>query len=318
MLKRGLSPGNENTAMEKKLKRDSDTSDDEKSASESEPVTTKKQQLEISNEDCGLPSDTPAWGVALLAAIRVEFVKFNKRQDDHETTVTSSITKSTKTINKLMEKVHNLEIENQFLHDYSYEMKEKLLDLEFRQRCNNLVFDGFHESESETGYDCYLKIKNAIRNIPGIDPNFKVDRCHRLGPKIAGRRRAIIACINWYGDVVKILNNRKMLQKGIFVSEDYPSEWIDRRRVLLPLFKKLKSMSEFTGKVHLTRDKLIVNNVIYRSGPTSNLASLNEILDMSATCEKRDDTNIVFHGIHSVFSNFHPAPFREWSAISYC
>ena len=50
--------------------------------------------------------------------------------------------------------------------------------------------------------------------------------------------------------------------------------------------------------------------VFKRAGPISNLSELNNLLDLASTCEKRSNDCIVFHGIHSVFSNFHPAPFR--------
>ena len=158
-------------------------------------------------------------------------------------------------------------------------------------------------------YDCFQKILYVIRSLPGIQANnVKVDRCHRLGS--GGKMRSIIACFNWYGDVTAILRGKTRLPKGVFVSEDFPMEWVDRRRVLRPLFMKLKDMEEYKTSTFLTKDKLIVKGKAYSAGPISNLADLNTLFDLSTTCERKEGDTLAFHGIHSVYSNFHPAPYK--------
>ena len=45
---------------------------------------------------------------------------------------------------------------------------------------------------------------------------------------------------NWYHDVQVILRNRKLLPRGIYVNEDLPEDWVDRCRVLKPIFNAAK------------------------------------------------------------------------------
>ena len=270
-----------------------------------------------SNSDSDSEDDVPKWGKTLL--------KYTKRLNRNMKALTlqynNMSTKLTKietdyvevnsTTRKLNKKIQQLEVENHDLRDKHHDLKEKMLDLEYRQRRNNLVFDGIPEVANETDYDCFQKILYIIRGIPGINTDVvRVDRCHRLGAS-GGRSRSIIACFNWFGDVTSVLRNRTRLPRGVYVSEDFPVEWIDRRRVLRPLFMKLKEMDDHKNTTFLTKDKLIVKGKTYSAGPVSNLSELNTLFDLSTTCERRSNTTIAFHGIHSVFSNFHPAPYRS-------
>ena len=298
---------------------DSETSSSEDSDSEDEESDSsndEKDKIDFEN--------TAQSGKAIF-----DLVKLLRKDIQKLTTKCDATTDSVKQVKKdgaltaeltakLAKKVLTLESENIELRVKTQDMKEKLLDLEFRQRRNNLVFDGIPEVRNETDYDCFQKILYVIRAIPGINVDaVRIDRCHRLGAMEISqgsrrpRPRAIIVCFNWFGDVTSILRNKQKLSNGVFVTEDFPTEWIDRRRVLRPLFQKLKNMEEYKTKTSLSRDKLIVSGKVYTAGPVSNINELNNILDLSSTCERRDDQTIAFHGIHSVFSNFHPAPFRQ-------
>ena len=309
------------------------TTDNENVKGEGEPntmsTTLNSENCSTNTSDSGSEDDSSGseseseeedvakWGKTLLRYTK----KLNKNIESmsvKQNEMSSKLTKyetdhahTAKVNTKLGLRIKQLELENIDLREMHIDIKEKLLDLEFHQRRNNLVFDGIPEVINESDYDCFQKIIYLIRTLPGIiSENVKIDRCHRLGASGGGRAHSIIACLNWYGDMTTILRNRSKLPRGVFVSEDLPIEWVDSRRVLRPLFMKLKEMDEYKHSTFLTKDKLIVKGQTYSAGPVSNLSKLNDLFDLSSTCEQRSTSTIAFHGIHSVFSNFHPAPYR--------
>ena len=57
----------------------------------------------------------------------------------------------------------------------------KLLDLEFRQRRNNLIFEGVADSPNETDLQCIAKLRQILCGIPGINvEQFRIDQCYWL------------------------------------------------------------------------------------------------------------------------------------------
>ena len=55
-----------------------------------------------------------------------------------------------------------LETENKMLKEDQVIANEKILRLEYQQRINNLLFDGFNEVNGETDMDFYNKVRRAI------------------------------------------------------------------------------------------------------------------------------------------------------------
>ena len=217
-------------------------------------------------------------------------------------------------LEKTNKKVSAIETSNIIIQDEQLEMKEKILDLEYRQRRNNLVFEGIPEGNpvTETSYDCYQKIVSVTRGIPQMSNNVSVERCHRLGapPKRSSKfSRPIICCFTSFHDVRHILTNRKKLPTGIYVNEDLPEDWQDQRWILRPIFTAAQTNNDLKGKVKWSKDKLILNGKVKSAGPHNNIAEVADTIDLAGTCEKRQDDKILFQGIHSVFSIFHPAPF---------
>lgn len=107
-----------------------------------------------------------------------------------------------------------------------------------------------------------------------------------------------------------ILEQRSYLPSGVFVNEDYPEEWKERRRLLRPILNLAKG-STFRDSTFLTRDKLIVDGKQFTVSPYNNLTELPADLTPAKSCEQRDSHTIAFLGPHSVFSNFHKASFTE-------
>ena len=212
---------------------------------------------------------------------------------------------NSKSIKQMERKLAKVEKRNTTLESENLELKEKLLDLEYRQRRNNLVFEGIPDSEKETDIQCMNKLRNVLNGIPGLDTQkFCIDRCHRLdGPFHAKSTRRVICAFNWYYDVQCILRNRKQLPRGIYVSEDLPEEWIDRRKILKPLYNAAKKTDALKARTHLSKDKLIIDGKSFSAGPHSNYSEASSFVDLQSTCQRSDSQKIIFLGPHSPFSN---------------
>ena len=65
----------------------------------------------------------------------------------------------------------------------------------------------------------------------------------------------------------------------------------------------------YKTKTFLSKDKLIVNGKTYTS-QSADVSEFNKLLDLSATCQQKNELCIIFQGSHSVFSNLHRAPFK--------
>lgn len=265
-----------------------------------------------------LDPDTPPWAAKLLKSVnelKQELLSNSSTMAGIQKAVTGIISSNMElvdSVGKLTDQVDVLECERSLLQNENSNLHEKLLLLEFHQRRNNLLFDGIPEAPGyESGKDCYDKIMSCISSVPGLFPEVRVDRCHRLGPKRKFGSRSIIAQFNWYGDVTAILGNKACLPSDAFVSEDFPEEWVNRRRLLRPMWRKARSIPKFKDGAYLSRDKLFIDGKQFTVAPWNNLHELPKEIIPSETCERRDDQTVAFLGPHSVFSNFHQASFIE-------
>lgn len=287
-------------------------------------VTTPKEKLNFNLTEelpvlVSTDPNAPKWANGLITSVldlKNEIKRVGAIAESTQKVIKTAIDDNqslTNNITKLTDRIDQLEVESSFLKNENSDLKEKLLLLEFHQRRNNLVFSGIEESNSsESGRDCYNKIMWCISNIPDLDlDSIRINRCHRLGPKVPNKTRDIIAKCNWYGDLVDVMRGRGHLPNKIYVNEDYPDEWLDRRSLLRPILKRAKEIPKFQHKAKLVRDKLIIDGKPYTIEPVNNLRELPPEIKPAETCEKRDMNTIAFLGPHSVFSNFHHANFKE-------
>ena len=268
-----------------------------------------------------LPSDNASigvWGKFLYEQMNHNYTQLKNTLDAN----IIETKEATAVIGKISASVSKLIQENRLLKEQNTNLNEKLLKLEYHQRRNNLLFDGFEEVYGETDTDCYSKVRLAIADLYEDDPEIDgepvptayekagkitVNRIHRDGPYTRGRKRPIIVNFQWFGDVRFILENKKKLPTDIYVNEDFPIEIRQRRRVLRPILKKALSLSRYKGKVKLKFDKLIVNGIPYSMG---NLRDLPKDLCPSDNCQEENDDYIGFLGLHSPFSNFYQCSFK--------
>ena len=132
-------------------------------------------------------------------------------------------------------------------------LEYKSIDMEARNRRNNLIFRGIAEANFAAEEDCASLVKDFIYDHLDLGIVPVIQRAHRLGNpdnlrKVNRRRQArgqptttrpIIACFRDSADVEAILNNaNKLKDKPRFgINKDYPSEITQARSQLWPLYK---------------------------------------------------------------------------------
>ena len=170
-----------------------------------------------------------------------------------------------------------------------------------------MIFEGVPDSPNETEVDCIHKLRGILHSVHGLNSRgFVIDRIQRLDGKfVPNSNRRVLCVFNWFHDVWIILKNRKYLPKGIFVNEDLPEEWVDRRRILRPVFMAAKKNPDLKHKTHMSKDQLIIDGNTFTAAPKMNILEANKMLDVPGTCQRVDDNKVIFLGCHSVFSNLH-------------
>ena len=88
-------------------------------------------------------------------------------------------------LEKCESRLERSEQDNMLLKSLVVDLQEKLTELEYHQKRNNLVFDGFIEVPHETDTDVYHKLCDCLGKLMDVS-NLRIARCHRLGPYKAG------------------------------------------------------------------------------------------------------------------------------------
>lgn len=126
-------------------------------------------------------------------------------------------------------------------------LEYKSIDLEARNRRNNLIFRGHPEVMNAD--DCEAIILTFLSERLNIN-DVCIQRAHRLGSfRPAGRRpfmprnpRPIIVCFRDYKDVVRILGNAyKLRDTNYGINRDYPPEIVNARSKLWADYKSEKA-----------------------------------------------------------------------------
>ena len=134
------------------------TSDSDSSDSETDEEIDEIQQ----HYKTVLPDDTPAWGKAILSCFREDVKKIFKKHKSLSkkvSNVSSELKSNKKSLQKLHKRVARLESCNGKLSEENIELREKMLDLEYRQRRSNLVFEGIKDGKGETNVQLMSKFK---------------------------------------------------------------------------------------------------------------------------------------------------------------
>lgn len=135
---------------------------------------------------------------------------------------------------------------------------------------NNLIFSGIKESPSERPDDTERVLRSFMVEHLKIPEeavsNMNLERVHRIGARQGAnqpQQRSIVAKFSLFKDRETVRKSSRNL-KGtkFYVSEQFPKEVADRRRGLMPMFRKARSEGK---RAWLGYDTLYIDGVPVRS-----------------------------------------------------
>jgi len=189
-------------------------------------------------------------------------------------------------LNKIAENVSSLEFalaESQSaiskLQQEKSELSETLNYMQAQSMRNNLIFSGINESSSEKPDDTERLLRSFIvenLKIPQDDVKcINLERVHRIGVRQSGNQphpRPIVAKFSLFKDRESVRKSGWNLNgTNFYVSEQFPKDVADRRRSLMPAFRKARADGK---KAWLSYDKLYIDGVPVRpDSSTSNNSS---------------------------------------------
>ena len=201
-------------------------------------------------------------------------------------------------VSELTEEINELKQKDQSMTSRLEKLEERQIASDSYSKRDNLLIYGIPQKDNEV---ClaevrqfmiqHLKIARVI-----VEP-MKIQRCHRLNINMTPQ--PIICRFHFFPDRMTVWNNRKKLQGTPFsMSEDFPPEIVSRRRILYPIFRAARNI---TNKCRLIGDKLELDGKVYT---VRNLHTLPVKYDPAqlATTEKNGIT--AFFTRHSPLSNF--------------
>lgn len=198
--------------------------------------------------------------------------------------------------------------ENTYLKRRVSQLEEKAIRQEAYDRRDNLILDGIPFRPRE---DIIAKVREVFRvNLKCADAdNFKITRAHRLANK-----RKIIVRFHFFGDRETVWGLRRNLQgSNIWLEEDFPTEWRNRRQVLLPIYRA--ALKGTNTKASMVQDRLIINSQTFT---VNNLATLPSSLLQYNTSLHSTDEDVYFFSKSSPLSNFFPSRILDSAAVFNC
>ena len=120
-----------------------------------------------------LPAETPDWGMKLIEIMQGEFRTLSRQIKAVKKKTDDNI----HDVSRMTSKLSIIEKKNQDLENENNQLRERLLDLEYRQRRSNLIFEGIEDAPKESDLDCIRKVRFVLSGVAGLDAaNFRIDR----------------------------------------------------------------------------------------------------------------------------------------------
>jgi DNA repair exonuclease SbcCD ATPase subunit len=135
----------------------------------------------------------------------------------------------------------------------------EIVDLQCRSMRDNLMFYNIEECETE---NCMDVIQELARDKLKLTEIIEIDRAHRIGRVGPGKIRPIVAKFRNYQQRENIRKSARLLNgSNYYIGEQFPRSIQERRRQLLPAYKRARSDGK---KASLVRDRLYIEGIPYR------------------------------------------------------
>lgn len=159
---------------------------------------------------------------------------------------------------QITDKVSKLEEENK-------KISEAVVDLRARLMRNNLIFYSIDESKDNEEDNCMEKVQDVIEKVGVEMYRVNIEQAYRIGKRNSKPGpRPIVARFLRYQDKEEIRKSAyKLKGSKIGISEQFPKEIEEKRKLLYPILKECKKAGK---KARLVRDQLYIEGQRY-TGP---------------------------------------------------
>jgi hypothetical protein len=139
--------------------------------------------------------------------------------------------------------------------------KDDLLELTTRTMRDNLVFFNIPEKPNEKPEDTEQIVYEFIESVMKVDSdvtrNLSFERVHRSGPINKKNHRKIVAKFSFHKEKEIVRSHSKNLKgTNYFVREQFPTEVLETRKKLYPLYKEARKNNQ---KANLVVNKLYID-----------------------------------------------------------
>ena len=222
-------------------------------------------------------------------------------------------------------------------------VKQQSNNNENYSRRKNVVIRGISEKDNETNINCEDEARKFMCEKLNLNKDtvaaMDIVRCHRMGGLDGKRRggrheqkRPLIVRFNNFKDKSVVWEKRFELAGSEYsLSENYSRATEFNRQKLYAIFKKAKNLENYKKKVFLNGDVLVIDGERYT---VDNMHTVPRELHPRQFSEKKNDTHLLFGGIHSVcnpLSNWYPCKIKfndhefdsseqayQWAKADYC
>ena len=164
---------------------------------------------------------------------------------------------------ELKQKVCNMGEQMAAMWDQVERIRNDCLYEKGRSMRDNLLFHGVKEQRDEDPETVVRTFLTEKLQLDGTKMEFM--RCHRLGTYNPNKQRPIVTKFLRYTEkeLVKKTGYEKLRRTGFGVSDQYPQEINDRRKLLVPVMRKIKEEKGHAAKAALIVDTLYSDDFTY-------------------------------------------------------
>ena len=206
---------------------------------------------------------------------------------------------NTDKITGLETQLTTLKTENQAISLKNSLLNEKLNKLECYNRRENLLFEGIKQMPNENCEKVLREFLSEKLGMTAVD-DITFQRVHRLPTK--KEINPIICRFAAFSDRQNVWSAKKKLKgTGFYIAEDFPAEYLQRRRILYPVMKKAREMQKIA---YLRNDQLVIDDATYSVNCLDKLP--NELHPSNLSIRKFDNVTAFFTS-SCPLSNFYQA-----------
>ena len=170
---------------------------------------------------------------------------------------------------------------------------DKLVELEWREMRQNLVFYNIEEKQNENISELIPQIlidtleipPHLISNLENNRGVIAIDIVHRLGRKVPGKNRPTVVRFTTRAGKDTVLSYSKKKKSSVKVAEQYPPEMKERRTAQIGALKNYREIHKDSNtSVELVKDKFLVGNQVIdnknklQSSPTDSVPSIANVI----------------------------------------